>query len=139
MYGNGLTAVGLLAPNVSPVSILIIEDDPSIATFLASICKHRGWDCHTVSDGNAAMSLLRRHHYQAVVLDLMMPRSNGFEVIAYLRAEQPEMLHRVIVITAASAKTLESFDEKQVGALLHKPFELGDLQEALDKAVSIEE
>src|ERR1051326_3582606 len=119
------------------VCILIVEDDPSIATLVSSICKHRGWDCHMVSDGDAAMGLLRRHRYEAIVLDLMMPRANGFEVIAFLRAEQPAMLPRVVVITAASATTLASFNEKQVGALLHKPFELVDLQEALDRAVSI--
>ena len=71
--------------------------------------------------GVAAIASLRRTRYEAVVLDLMLPRCNGFEVLAYMRAERPAMLKRVVVITAATPMAIE------------------DLQMAIESALSVEE
>jgi len=106
---------------------------------IASICKYRGWDCDTVPDGLAAISMLRRGRYGAIVLDLMLPQCNGFEVLAYLRGERRAFLKRVIVITSAAPSTLDAFDASALGALIRKPFEISDLQDAIEKALSIEE
>ena len=121
------------------VSVLIIEDDPSIATLIESVCKVSFLACERVRDGSAAIDRLRSTRYEAVILDLMIPRFNGFEVLAFLRAEQPHMLRRVIIITAMSAKTLAAFDASEVCCLLHKPFDVADLQDALTRATSIEQ
>lgn len=121
------------------LDILIIEDDAAIAVLVTAICSHKRWNCVTVSDGTAGIAELRRKNYDAIVLDLMLPRQNGFEVIAYLRAERPQLLKRVVIITAASPKTLEAFDATRVGALLQKPFDMAEFLAALDAAVSVEQ
>ena len=121
------------------LDILIIEDDAAIAVLVTAICSHKRWNCVTVSDGLAGIAELRRRSYDAIVLDLMLPRSNGFEVIAFLRAERPQLLKRVVIITAASPKTLEAFDASRVRALLTKPFDMTEFLAALDAAVSVEQ
>lgn len=121
------------------MSVLIVENDPSIATLIASICKYRGWNCESVPDGDAAVARLRRNRYSAIVLDLMLPRRNGFEVLAFLRAERRAPLKRVVVITAAEPRTLQAFDSSEIGAMLRKPFEIDDLQIAIEGALSVEE
>ena len=121
------------------MSVLIVEDDPSIATLIASICRYRGWTCDVVPDGAAAIPHLHRGRYGAIVLDLMLPRYNAFEVLTFLRAEKRDLLKRVIVITAASPVMLEAFDVTDVCTLIRKPFEIDDLQDAIERVLSVEE
>ena len=118
--------------------MLVIEDDPALGALIAALCRLKQWNACCVTDGHAAIAALRRGNYDAIVLDLMLPRCNGFEVLAFLRAERPSLLKRVVVITAASQRTLEAFDRAPIAALIHKPFELSDFLAAVDSAVSVE-
>lgn len=119
--------------------VLVVEDDPAICTLLEALMRRRGYDCDLVSDGNEAIRRLRRTPYSAILLDLMLPGTFGFEVIRFLQAERPLMTSRVVVMTAASNATLRDFDASAVRAVLRKPFDIGQLVEhvaacaALDK------
>jgi DNA-binding response OmpR family regulator len=109
--------------------VLVVEDDPAICALLEALLRRRGYEFDLVSDGNDAIRRLRCASYSAVLLDLMLPGTFGFDVIRFLRAERPSMTSRVVIITAASTATLENFDGSIVRAVLRKPF---DIQELLD-------
>jgi DNA-binding response OmpR family regulator len=119
-------------------TILVVEDDPPIADLISSLCHTREWTCDFAPDGDAAINKLRRGDYAAVVLDLMLPRRNGFDVVAFLRAERPSMLKRVVVVTAATPLTLAGFDAAPLGGLLHKPFDITELLDVLERCLSTE-
>src|SRR5689334_2389602 len=102
--------------------ILIIDDDPAIRGLLGVILRRAGFECHVAADGDEAQTKLRRFEYDAILLDLMLPKLNGFEVLRFLKAERRAMLQRVIVVTAVAEITLRDFDDqKLVWALLRKP------------------
>jgi len=113
-------------------SILIIDDDPGIRGLLDVVLRRNGFECDLASEGDDAQKKLRRFDYDAVLLDLMLPKLNGFEVLRFLKAERRAMLERVIVVTAVAEITLRDFDDqKLVWALLRKPFDLNQLLETV--------
>jgi len=107
--------------------VLVVEDDPAIGTLVETVLARRGFECETITDGNAAIHRLRTCSYDAVLLDLMLPGAFGFDVLRFLDAERPGMSKRVIVMTAASAATLRDFDASRIGGLLRKPFDIQSL------------
>jgi DNA-binding response OmpR family regulator len=112
--------------------ILIIDDDPGIRGLLTVVLRRKGFECDVAADGAEAQTKLRRNDYDAILLDLMLPRLNGFEVIRFLKAERRTLLKRVIVVTAVAEITLRDFtDQKLVWALLRKPFDLHQLIETV--------
>jgi len=112
--------------------ILIIDDDPGIRGLLGVILRRAGFDCHIAADGDEAQKKLRRFEYDVILLDLMLPKLNGFEILRFLKAEKRALLQRVIVVTAVAEITLRDFDDqKLVWSLLRKPFDLDHLLETV--------
>lgn len=111
--------------------ILVVEDDAGIRDMLASALGHAGFQFVEVGRGDLALELLRRDRFDAVLLDLMVPVVNGFEILRFLAAERKGMLSRVVVMTAASDRTLAHFDGAPVGALFRKPFDVVALLDCL--------
>jgi two-component system cell cycle response regulator CtrA len=68
------------------VRLLIVEDDSSIAHCIEATCIADRMICHLAEDGVAALEMIRTCDYDAVVLDLMLPDINGFEILARLRS-----------------------------------------------------
>lgn len=101
--------------------ILIVDDDAGIRVLLSTVLIRHGYETVVAGDGNEAIARLRETRFGAVILDLLMPRVNGFEVLQHLKATDKEMLGRVIVLTAAGDQTLQHFDASAVFAVLHKP------------------
>jgi DNA-binding response OmpR family regulator len=114
--------------------ILIVDDDAGIRGLLDVVLRRNGFECDVAVDGAEAEKKLRIHDYDAILLDLMLPRLNGFEVIRFLKAERRAMLERVIVVTAVAEITLRDFDDQQLlCALLRKPFDLHQLVETVTR------
>lgn len=110
---------------------LIVEDDATISVLIAAICNRLGIQTDVAADGETALVHLRRRRYDALLLDLMLPKVNGFELLREVRSICPELLRRTIIITAAGPSTLRDFDGGGTFTLLHKPFDLGELADAL--------
>ena len=107
--------------------VLVVEDDASIRTLLATLLSHNGFACEFSKDGNDAVHRLRHTEYDAILLDLMLPGQLGFDVIRFLHDERPAMSPRVIVLTAASQAMLQNFDSSGIHAVMRKPFDINQL------------
>ena len=107
---------------------LVVEDDLPTRVLLSKILERRGFHCDAVAAGDEAIARLRRESYCAVLLDLLMPVINGFEVLQFVRAERAAMLPRVVVITSADEATLQHFDPKGLWMLLRKPINIGEIE-----------
>ena len=113
--------------------VLIADDDPSIRRMLAASLKQEGYQTADACDGSEALAAMRAGEADLVLLDLMMPRVTGWEVLSE-RAAAPELGKiPVIVITAEPAEGVAKIPSDGTCALLPKPFELKTLR-ALVKA-----
>jgi CheY-like chemotaxis protein len=81
-------------------SVLIVDDDPALRDVLSSLLVEDGWRVTTAADGEAALAAIERDKPAAMVLDLMMPRVDGFEVLNALRMKPTTRDLPVIVVTA---------------------------------------
>ena len=102
-------------------SILIVDDDLQTRASLEAVLRRPRWFVHGAADGEEAIASLRQRSFDVVLLDLLLPRVNGFEVIQHLKALQPETLRKLIVLTGAADPTLRYFDFSQIHAILRKP------------------
>ncbi len=92
---------GLRRPDGSPVRVLVVDDEPSLAELLGSVLRYEGWEIRTAADGATAVRVAREFEPDAVVLDIMLPDFDGLEVLRRLRASQPSVC--VLFLTARDA------------------------------------
>lgn len=82
------------------LDVLIAEDEPSILESLEFILQRAGWRVRSVRDGEAALEAVHMHPPRVLVLDLMLPKRSGFEVLKQLRATAATRNLPVLVLTA---------------------------------------
>ena len=73
----------------SPIRVLVVDDEPSLAELLASVLRYEGWEIMTAGDGATAVRTAREFRPDAVVLDIMLPDFDGLEVLRRMRARTP--------------------------------------------------
>lgn len=109
--------------------VLIADDDDGVQRLLAILFERDGWLVDRASNGTEALERIRTAEPDVVLLDLMMPVSSGFDVLAAMRELVPAMLRQVIVLTAAAPArmgNLSAFGE--VWKVLRKPFDIAELR-----------
>jgi DNA-binding response OmpR family regulator len=108
-----------------PESILIVEDEPSLQETLAYNLKKDGYQVETVGDGLSALEAARRFKPDLIVLDIMLPKMDGFEVARILRKE---MTTAILMLTARDDE-IDRVVGLEVGAddYLTKPFSMREL------------
>jgi CheY-like chemotaxis protein len=118
--------------------VLIAEDDPAIRTMLREMLAREGFVVESAVDGQDAIDKIQQSAFDAILLDLMMPRVSGLDVIEYLERISPDTVAtRVIVITAASNRYLEELEGKTVFRIMRKPFVLNELIEVLRECLAM--
>lgn len=115
------TADRALAP-----SILLVEDEPGIVDFLSRGLRAEGFKVEAAADGEEGERRALRESFDMIVLDLMLPRRSGMEVLAAVRGAKPEL--PVIVLTARGEieDRVAGLDGGAVDYLV-KPFSLAEL------------
>ncbi len=117
---------------------LVVDDEPSMRFVASRALKDWGWDVRVVDDGVAVESYLESEKFDLVVLDLLMPGMNGFEVLRRVRGagdlgwKTPSSV-RVIALSGQTGEDGLSF-AKRIGAnaVLAKPFEIDTLRSAVE-------
>jgi CheY-like chemotaxis protein len=107
--------------------ILVADDDASIRHLLGNLARREKLAVDCVSDGIEAIEKLRQNEYAVILLDLMMPRMDGFEVIEYLRAHPGKTKPVVLVITAYADQKFKEVDPSVVAGVIRKPFEVSEI------------
>ncbi|MEZ0088965.1 response regulator transcription factor [Streptacidiphilus sp. EB129] len=80
---------------------LVVDDEPDLTEVLAQVLAYDGWEVRTAADGASALAQADLFRPDAVVLDVMLPDLDGFEVLRRLRTEQPRLC--VLFLTARDA------------------------------------
>lgn len=109
------------------IRVLVADDDQSIRQLVCTIVRREGLDVDCVADGAEAIEKLMTHEYAVILLDLMMPRVDGFGVIEYLKNNPPSHKPVILVITAYADQRFKEVDPDVVAGVIRKPFEVSDL------------
>jgi DNA-binding response OmpR family regulator len=108
---------------------LIVEDDPAIRRLVEKLLSRQHIDIDTASDGQMAMQWLRSGEYSVIVLDLMVPGINGFELIEAVK--QLPKRPPVAVVSAVSHQALTQLDLDIVKLVISKPFDVDEFTKAI--------
>lgn len=108
------------------MKILIVEDDGSVARFLTQAMAEADYEVQVVHDGLAAVDAARDPQLDLIVLDVMLPGLNGFEICRRLRTDQ--VLTPILIITACDAleDKIEGLDSGADDYIV-KPFQVAEL------------
>jgi DNA-binding response OmpR family regulator len=113
-----------------PGRVLVVDDEESIRVLIQRLLKKHGFMVETASDGGVALDMLSKDGYDALVLDLMMPRVDGFTVLRQLIATNPDLVSKTIVATAYP-KDVARRQLNEVCRVIIKPFDTSELVEAV--------
>lgn len=109
-------------------SILIVDDDPNIVISLEFLMKREGFEVAVAADGETALAAISKHVPDLVLLDIMMPKKDGYEVCQEIRSNPAWKDVKIIMVTAKSRDT-ERAKGLALGAdaYVTKPFSTKDL------------
>jgi DNA-binding response OmpR family regulator len=108
--------------------VLCADDDEDILSLVTLRLERAGFDVITANDGDVAVELLRERRPALAVLDVMMPRRTGYEVLAEVRADDSLRNLKVILLSARVQEAdVERGLDAGADAYLAKPFKAGDL------------
>jgi chemosensory pili system protein ChpA (sensor histidine kinase/response regulator) len=103
--------------------ILIVDDSISIRKVLSNFISNQGWYPSVAKDGVDAMEMIRQQHFHLILLDIEMPRMNGFDVLQSLQANSEYSNIPVLMLTSRSAKKYrDKVTELGAKGFVTKPF-----------------
>ena len=108
--------------------ILAVDDEPNILMSIEFILEMEGYEVHVARDGEEALDVAERVRPDLILLDVNMPRKDGYEVCRILRERMDSAGAKVVMLTA-KGQTLEKKKGLEVGAdeYVTKPFSAEDL------------
>jgi len=120
-----------MADERKPV-ILVADDDPEILSLLSIRLNKAGFDVLEAADGEQTLAKAREHSPDLVVLDVMMPGKNGWEVAREMRHDE-ELKSIGIVMLTAIGERINEMTSPIYGAdeYIDKPFEFADLEQRI--------
>lgn len=112
--------------------ILVVDDDHAIRRLVATVARKSGGATSEAWDGAQALEMMEEETFDLLILDLMLPRVSGHEVLERL---DPCRGCAVIILTAAGDHDLEELDSRLICAIIRKPFDIFDLENAIGAAL----
>ena len=110
------------------IRVLIAEDEPHIIESLSIVLRREGFDVSAVLDGESVIEHLRSERPNVVILDVMLPQLNGFEVLKRIKSDPSLAAIPVIILTAkGQAQDRRMAEEIGVDGFMTKPFSNRDI------------
>jgi DNA-binding NtrC family response regulator len=115
--------------------ILVVDDEATLLTVLSGELVNSGYDVTTASDGDEAISIIQNKKFDLVLLDIKMPKVDGFEVLKFIKKTIPTL--KVIMLTGF-ADLKNAIESKKHGAedFVSKPYDLVDLLTTIERVLS---
>jgi DNA-binding response OmpR family regulator len=118
---------------------LVVDDDEPIRTMLAKVVERQNLEVDTASDGAEAIERLKDDGYNVVLLDLMMPRVDGFAVLRYMQDQDPSALACTIIASAVPESEVLKRFAIPVYRVHSKPFDIQRLIADINRCVDASE
>ncbi|MBI4953215.1 MAG: response regulator [Myxococcales bacterium] len=124
-----------MAIDLKPLKILIVDDDRAICDYMQTLLERDGFQVTTLSDPTAAVAELKKGEYHLVILDVMMPKRDGIEVLREIRKVDKDIA--VVIFTgypnldtAVASMKLDAVD------YIKKPFNVDEFRAVIQRVVS---
>lgn len=115
--------------------ILVVDDEEALRTVLSGELTAEGYDVRIAADGAEAVAELDKEIFDLILLDIKMPRMNGFEVLKYVKEKHPNT--KVVMLTGF-ADLKNALESKKLGAedFVSKPYDLVDLLTTIERVLN---
>jgi two-component system OmpR family response regulator len=121
------------------VDVLIAEDEPSILESLDFILRRAGWSIGAVTDGDAALAAVRSLRPRLLVLDVMLPKRSGFDVLKQIRGDSLTRDLPVLILTAkGQQQDRRTAEELGASGFVTKPYANADVVRAVRRLLGDE-
>jgi len=121
-------------------TVLVVDDEEDILRMLRMVLEKNGLVVETAEDGQQARDRIDRRRPDLILLDLKMPRVNGYQLFAELKSDEKTKSVPIIVITALTQGSDQGDEEwaRRMGAegFLTKPFDLDELSWRVEQMVA---
>lgn len=118
------------------IKILVAEDSDTDMKFILDSFKDTGFDLTTASDGEEAERKVKEGNFDVIILDVIMPKKNGFQVCRALKQDENFKRIPIIILTSKSQESDKFWGQKQgADEYITKPFEQVALVHAVKKYV----
>jgi len=112
------------------LSVLVVDDEPDVCEYLRDFLSQEGFEVTALSDPTLAVERIRDEVFHLVVLDLMMPKVSGLDLLAQIRAADDDIA--VIILTGyPSLETASASIQHEVSAYIHKPGSPAEFREVI--------
>ncbi len=116
--------------------VLIAEDEPHIVESLSFVLERSGYTVSAVSDGMEVIDRVKLHHPDVIVLDVMLPSRNGFEVLKLLKSDNKLTRIPVLMLTAkGQEQDRATANSLGVDAFITKPFSNREVVDCLNMLI----
>lgn len=102
--------------------LLVVDDDAPIRRLLERVARRAGFDVDAAKDGVEALEMLQRKQYEIAIIDLMMPRLSGYDLVQKISAMNPRPC--VLVATAMASTDVAALDDSMIRGVIRKPFDI---------------
>lgn len=125
------------AGTVPETRILVVDDEPAIVRLMEYVLERHGYIVQTAADGEEALRVVGAFQPQLIVLDVMMPRKDGYTVAEAIRAD-PALAAIPIIMLSAKAQDTDVEQGMAAGANIYltKPFEPDGLLETVAQCLA---
>ncbi len=118
------------------IQVLIVEDSPTARHQMVEIVKAAGYSYLTAEDGESAIELIKQRHPEVVVLDIVLPKKNGYQVCRAIKSD-PELAIKVLMVTAKDQENDRIWGHRQgADVYLSKPINRNQLLDVLSEMVA---
>lgn len=119
-------------PATIALNVLVVDDEREVSQFLEDFLLNEGYHARTVNDPTLALDVLREDDFHVVILDLMMPKMSGMDLLQQIRKVDDDIA--VIIFTGyPSLETAQGSIEHEVSAYLKKPVDTDEFRGALTR------
>jgi len=114
--------------------ILIVDDEPSIVETIRFALEKAGYSCFVAYDGEEAIRVVRAQNPGLILLDIMLPKLNGFQICRLLKFDE-RYRHIPIIMLSARAQERDRLLGKETGAneYVTKPFDIPELLRVIER------
>ncbi len=129
----------VVPPSAQNSYVLVVDDSPSVRRVVSNMLKANGWQVQTARDGVEALEVIARQRPAVVLLDIEMPRMDGYELMATVRSqEQYRTLPLVVLTSRAATKHHQRAMQLGANAYIVKPYQDEDLLRTLAQLAAAE-
>ena len=114
------------------LSILVVDDDHDVCEYLEDFLTHEGFRVTTLTDSDKTLEALKQDDYHLIILDLMMPKVSGIELLQQIRKIDNDVA--VVILTGyPSLETATTSIQHEVSAYITKPFSSDDFRDVIQR------